>query len=86
VVAAGIAIFIQSNLVHQLRYMLHNICSKNQAEELAIIKPIETIEKSHINDNIPRTLTVHTDSRITLQSLRNQKIKITSYKKSGRTQ
>ena len=72
-VGAGIAIFIQNNLVHQLRYMLHNICSKNQTEELAIIKPIERIEKSHINDNIPRTLTVHTDSRITLKSLTKQK-------------
>jgi len=31
------------------------------------------IEKSHINDNIPRTVTVHADSRITLQSLKNTK-------------
>ena len=34
---------------------------------------METIETLHINDIIPRTVTVHKDSRITLQSLKNQK-------------
>jgi len=72
-VGARRAIFIQSNLVHQLRYTLHNRCSNNQAEQLAILKALETIEKSHINDNIPRTVTVHTDSGITLQFLKNTK-------------
>jgi ribonuclease HI len=72
-VGAGIAIFIQSNLVHQLRYTIHKRCSNNQAEQLAVVKALETIEKSHINDNLPRTVTVHTDRRITLQSLKNTK-------------
>jgi hypothetical protein len=31
-VGAGIAIFIQSQLAHQLRYTLHKRCSNNQAE------------------------------------------------------
>jgi len=57
--------------VHQIRYTLHNRCCNNQAEQLAIIKALETAEKSHTNDNIPRTVTVHTDSRITLQSPKN---------------
>jgi ribonuclease HI len=72
-VGAGIAISIQSKLACQLRYTLHKRCSNNQAEQLAIVKALETIEKSHINDNIPRTATVHTDSRITLQFLKNTK-------------
>jgi ribonuclease HI len=72
-VGAGIAIFIQSNLVHQLRYTLHNKCSNNQAEQLSIVKALEIIEKSHVNDNIPRRVRVHTNSRITLQSLKNTK-------------
>ena len=46
---------------------------QNQDEQPAIVKILETIEKSHINDNIPRTVTVHTDNRITLQSLKNTK-------------
>ena len=70
-VGAGIAIFIQNELAHQLRYTLHNSCSNNQAEQLAIVKALETIGKLHINDTIPRSATVHTDSRITLQSLQN---------------
>jgi hypothetical protein len=77
-VGAGITIFIQSNLLHQLRYTLHNRRSKNEAQQLIIVKEEGTKEKTHINDNIPRKLTVHTDSRITFQSLRKQKITITA--------
>jgi len=57
----------------QSGYTLHNICSNNQVEQPAIAKALETIEKSHISDCIPRTATVHTDSRITLHSLKNMK-------------
>jgi len=70
-VGAGIAIFIQNELAHHSRYTLHNRCSNKQAEQLAIVKALEIIEKLHINDNIPRSATVHTDSRITFQSLQN---------------
>ena len=70
-VGAGIAIFIQSKLAHQSRYTLHIRCSNNQAEQLAIVKALETIGTLHFNDKIPRSATVHTDSRITLQSLQN---------------
>jgi len=70
-VRAGIAIFIQNELAHQSRYTLHNRCSNNQAEQLEIDKALEIIGKLHINDNVPRSATVHTDSRITLQSLQN---------------
>jgi ribonuclease HI len=72
-VGAGIAIYVQGKLEHHLRYTLQNRCSNNQTEQLAIFKALETIEKSHINDCIPRTTTVHTDSRITLHSLKNTK-------------
>jgi ribonuclease HI len=72
-VGAGIAIFIQSKLEHRLRFTIHNRCSNNQAKQLAIVKTLETIETVHINDIIPRTIKVHTDSQITLQSLKNPK-------------
>jgi len=68
---AGVTIFIQSKLAHQSRYTLHNRCSNNQAEQLAIVKALETKGKLYINDKIPRSATVNTDSRITLQSLQN---------------
>jgi hypothetical protein len=67
-VGAGKAIFIQNKLKHRLRFTLHNRCS-NQAEQFKVLEIIETL---HIND-IQRTVTVHTDSRITLQTLKNPK-------------
>jgi len=69
-VGAGIALFIQSKLANQSRYTLHNRCSNNQAEQLAIVKALETIGTLHLTIN-PKIATVHTDSRITLQSLQN---------------
>jgi ribonuclease HI len=57
-VGAGIAVFIQSKLADQLRYTLHKRCSNNQAEQWAIVKALQTTEKSHIKDNVPRTVTV----------------------------
>ena len=71
-VVAGIAIFIQGKLAQQARYTLHKRCSKNQAEQLAIVKALQSIGKLHINEKIPRSATLHTDSRITLQSLQNE--------------
>ena len=85
-VEAGIAIFIQSKLTQQLRYTLYNRCSKNQAEQLAIVKTLETIKKSQINDNVSKTVRVNTDSRITLQSLKNTKNHTNLIRKSGRKQ
>jgi len=54
-------------------YTLHKRCSNNQVEQLAIVKALEIIGKLYINDKIPRSATVNTDSRITLQSLQNTK-------------
>lgn len=34
---------------------------------------MEAIKEIHIPDNVPRDITIHTDSKITLQSLKNQK-------------
>jgi ribonuclease HI len=70
-VGAGIAIFIQSKLAHQIRYTQHKRYSNNQAEKLAIFKALETIGTLHFNDKIPRSATVHTEIRITLQSIQN---------------
>ena len=43
-------------------------CSNNQAEQLAIIKALETIESINTLDNNPRTASFH-NSRISLDSL-----------------
>ena len=65
--------FIESELAYHLRYTLHNTCSNNQAEQLAIVTALEKIGKLHIKDDIPRTAAVHIHSRIALKSLKNTK-------------
>ena len=45
----------------------------NQAEQMAIVKALQAIETIKINKNVPRTVIIHTDSRITLDSLKNNK-------------
>jgi len=81
-VGAGIVIFIPNELAQCSQYTLHNSCSHNQAEQLAIVKALKIIGKLHIKDSISRPATVHTDRRITLQSLQNA-ITTTSWMKSG---
>jgi hypothetical protein len=43
-VGAEIATFIQNKLAHQRRLTLHRNCTNNQAEQLAIVKAMETIK------------------------------------------
>jgi ribonuclease HI len=72
-VGAGIAIFIHKELIHQRMFRLHSNCSNSQAEQLAIVKAIEIIQELQIAENVPRIITIYTDSKITLQSLTNPK-------------
>ena len=68
-IGAGIAIFIKGKLEQQLKYKLHNKCSNNKTEQMAIVKAIEAIENIYIKDSRRRTATIYTDSRVTIQSL-----------------
>jgi len=43
---------------------------------MTIVKALQTTETIKINNNIPRTIKIHKDSRIILESLRNMKIEI----------
>jgi ribonuclease HI len=69
----GFALFIHNKLMKQETFTLHNNCSNNQAEQWAIVKALETIPEIQAKEDIPRDVTIHTDSRITLQSLQNSK-------------
>jgi ribonuclease HI len=66
-----VAIFVGNELAAQLKFKLDNRCSNNQAEQLVIAKALEVIESIHISEKSPRTVTIFTDSRITLDSLKN---------------
>ena len=70
VVGTRVAIFVDKEFVAQSKFKLNSRCSNNQAEQLAIAKAVEVIELVDVSENNPRTVTIFTDSRITLDSLK----------------
>jgi ribonuclease HI len=52
--------------------MKHNFTMLNQAEQMAIVKALQAIETIKINTTTPRTIKIHTHSRINLESLKNK--------------
>ena len=70
-VGTGVAIFRGTELITQMKYRLENNCSTKQAEQLRIIKALETLEILSIDDNSQRTAAVITDSRVALDSIKN---------------
>ena len=69
-VGSGIAIFLDNSLLTCLKYRLNDRCSNNQAEQMAILKALDYIQYMKVGE---KTVLVYTDSRITLQLLKNQK-------------
>ena len=65
------AIFSGKELVSKLKYKLDNRYSNNQAEQLAIAKALEALETTDTEENSPRTAAIITDSRISLDSIKN---------------
>ena len=70
-VGAGVAMISGNELVTTLKYRLDNRCSNNQAEQLAIAKALEALEKTDIEENSPCTAAIITDSKISLDSIKN---------------
>ena len=70
-VGAGIAIFDKGKIEKKLKYKLHNNCSNNQAEQLAIVKAMEALEITNISNSRRRRATIYTDSKVTIQSIKN---------------
>jgi len=69
-VGSTIAIFKESKLIDTKKYKLNGRCSNNQAEQVAILKALENLQFLETND---KTALISTDSRITLESLKNRK-------------
>ena len=59
-------------------------CSNNQAEQLAILKVLETIESMNSHSINPRSVTIFTDSRVSLDSLTIPIIMHILQKRSGK--
>jgi len=58
-------------MVAKLQLKLDSRCSNNQAEQLPILKALNAIESMNRHSINPRTATVFTDSRVSLDSLHN---------------
>jgi ribonuclease HI len=67
-VGSGVAVFTGTVLIEQLKFKLHNRCSNNQAEQLAIVIALEVIQTQQENSNEDRKAVMYTDSKITLDS------------------
>ena len=67
----GMAMFSGKELVTTPKYGLDNRCSNNQAEQLAIAKALEALEKTDIEENTPCTAAIITDSKISPDSIKN---------------
>ena len=68
---AGISIFKSGNLINSLKYRLNERCTNNKAEQLTILRAMEFTENIETED---KTATIYTDSRMTLDSLKNSNI------------
>ena len=67
-VGSGLAIFKGSDIVAKAQFKLDKICSNNQAEQFAILKALEKIESLNSYSINPRTATIFTDSRVSLDN------------------
>ena len=70
-VGPGVATFRSGNHIKSIKYRLNNICTNNQAEQMAIGRALEYTENLQTED---KTATIYTDSRMTLDTLKNSNI------------
>jgi len=70
-VGAGFAILNPGYPTLTRKFRLHNRCTNNQAEQIAILKSLEYAMSIQLDD---KTATVYTDSQTTLDSLINNRI------------
>jgi ribonuclease HI len=70
-VGSGIAIFESGQYIKSIQRRLNKKCTNNQAEQLAILTALQYIETTQRTD---KKITIYTDSKITLDKLRNTKI------------
>ena len=76
-VGASIAIFVDKLLAKECKFKLHNSCSNNQAEQIAILKSLEQLETLIELITDPTYVAVYTDSTVTLAALENNNIRNT---------
>jgi ribonuclease HI len=66
-----VAIYIQQKIAEQLQFRLGFRCSNNQEEQPAIDMALDGSETINIPENSPRIIDIYTDSRVTIDVLKN---------------
>jgi len=72
-VGSGVVIFKGSDIIARQKMKLEERCSKNQTEQVSIHKALEETELLNRERIGPLTAIIYTDSRVSLDSLRNAK-------------
>jgi hypothetical protein len=67
-VGSGAVIIKGREMLTKLKLKLDNRCSNNQAEQLAILKSLVATESLNTNSINPRTVTIFTDSRVSVDN------------------
>ena len=67
-VGSGVAIFKGSNMIAKTQLKLDTKCSNNQAEQFVILEALETIESLNSTIITPRTATIFTNSRVSIDT------------------
>ena len=71
-VGAGVVIYRNKQIIMQYRYKLRSYCSNNQAEQIATLKTLEQLQE--MEAPIGGRASIYTDSRVTIDSLKNHDI------------
>jgi hypothetical protein len=58
---SGFAVFTGKVFAEQLKFKLDYRCSNNQAEQLAIVKALEAIERQQVKNNEPGKAVIYTE-------------------------
>ena len=67
------AVIIEDDIVlHQSKFKLHDRCSNNQAEQIAILRALEQIQNLQLTEDAEKISVVNTDSKVTLDTLQNR--------------
>jgi len=67
------AVIIKDDIgLHQSKYKLHERCSNNQAEQVAILRALEQIQNLQLAEDAEKIVVVNTDSKVTMDTLQNR--------------
>ena len=71
-VGAAAVIIKDDKIIHQSKFRLHERCSNNQAEQVAVLKALEQIQNLQLKEDEEKIAVVNTDSKVTLDTLKNR--------------